>query len=243
MGQLAAIGIVKGRPFQPDARMRQVLEESVAIANATARALLFRPRDATWFYYPGSAWANMLWQGGYTFETPPPVVTANGIEPIPPTGARKLDERTAFFYYATGVTPAMIMSVRDMGSQYLMAFVDGNKAYLDCSRTYRVTLPANIPAGKFWSITLYDNQTRSMLQTAQRYPRAGSQAFPTPAAVAGADGATVIYLAPQHPGGVTTGNWIQTIPGRGFNVMLRLYSPRDGFFTKTWRPSEIELVR
>jgi hypothetical protein len=243
MGQLAAIGIVKGKPFDPDTRMRQILEESVAVANATARTLLYRPRNAAWSYYSGSAWINMLWQGGYTFETPPPTVTANGIEPTPPTGARTLDARTAFFYYATGVTPAMIMPVRDIGSQYLAAFVDASKHAFDGARTYRVTLPANIPAGKFWSVTLYDNQTRSMLQTPQRYPRAGSQAYPTPAAVPGSNGATVIYFAPERPGSVPSGNWIQTIPGKGYSAMLRFYSPRDAFFTKTWRPSEVELVR
>ena len=82
MGQLAAIGIVKGEPFAPDERMRRILEDAAAVGAATSRALFFDSRASEEFaYYDGSAWFNMLWVGGYTFETPPPLVTADGIEP------------------------------------------------------------------------------------------------------------------------------------------------------------------
>src|SRR5271166_2393536 len=245
MGSLAAIGIVKGKPFAPDARMRGILTDAVATANATARALVFNARESEGFYYyPNSAWQNSLRVGGYDFETPPPQVSSDGIiTPYPPTGARTLNSRTAWFYYATGITPAMIMRLRDIGSQYVWAFTDAEKNDLDGSKTYRVTLPPNIPAGKFWSLTLYDNQSRSMLQTPQRYPRAGSQSYPTPAASADPDGSTTVYFSATKPAGVKDGNWIQTAPDKGFNVMLRLYSPLETFFTKQWRPSEVELAK
>src|SRR3954471_16663853 len=124
---------------------------------------------------------NMLWAGGYIFETPPPQVSADGtITPYPPTGARKLNSRTAMFFYATGITPAMIMRLTGIGSQYLGAFVDAKGEYLDGSKTYKMTLPPNIPAEKFWSLTLYDNQTRSMLDTPQRYPRPAVRAIHRP---------------------------------------------------------------
>ena len=106
-----------------------------------------------------------------------------------------------------------------------------------------MTLPPNIPARAFWSIILYDNETRSMLQTPQRFPRAGSQSYPGSAAVANPDGSTTVYFAPTKPAGVNDGNWIQTVPGKGWNTLLRLYSPLEPFFTKQWRPSEIELVK
>ena len=176
MGQLSAIGIVKGKPFQPDERMKKLLTEAAQIGQATSRTLVYRPRDAEGFrLYPNSMWYNPLWIGGYTMETPPPMITKEGVVPIKPTGARTLNARTAMFYYATGITPAMIMRLPDVGSQYLMGFSDANGNDLDGSKTYKVTLPAGIPAAKFWSFTLYDNQTRSMLDTPQRYPRAGSQ--------------------------------------------------------------------
>ena len=243
MGSVAAIGILKGKPFSPDARMKRILTEALAVANAASRTLYMSPRDPSWFYYPGSAWMNFLFVSGYEFETPIPMVTREGVKPFPPTGYRQRDARTAFFYYVTGITPAMAMRVTGIGSQYLMGLVDAEKNYFDGSKTYKVTLPKGIPEANFWSLTLYDNQTRSMLDTPQRYPRAGSQSYPSPAAEAGADGSTTIYFSPKQPDGVKRGNWIQTDPKKGWFTLLRLYSPLEPFFTKEWRPSEIELVR
>jgi hypothetical protein len=244
MGQMASIGIVKGKKFDPDERMKKILTEAAAVGMTVSRTLSFKPRDSEGFgYYPGSAWFNQLWVGGYNMETPPPMVTAEGVKPFPPTGARTLNSRTAMFYYATGVTPAMIMRLTGIGSQYMVATLDADKNDLDGGKIYKVTLPKNIPEENFWSITLYDNQTRSMLQTPQRFPRAGSQSYPSPAAEASADGSTTVYFAPTQPAGVKRGNWIQTIPGKGYNLLLRLYSPTEPFFAKTWRPGEIELVK
>ncbi len=111
---------------------------------------------------------------------------------------------------------------------------------LDGSGEYRVTLPPDIPAARFWSLTAYDNQTRSMLQTPQRYPRAGSQSYPTPAATAAGDGSTTIVLAAERPADVPEGNWVQTDPGKGWFVILRLYSPLPSFFDMSWRIGELQ---
>jgi hypothetical protein len=243
MGPLAAIGIIKGKPFAPDARMKKILTEALAVANATSRSLLLNPRETDWYYYPGSAWLNPLFISGSEFETPIPMVTREGVKPFPPTGYRQLNVRTMFFYGVTGITPAMAMRVPGIGSQYLFAMVDSSKEYFDGAKTYKVTLPKGIPEANFWSFTLYDNQTRSMLDTPQRYPRAGSQNFPSPAAESGPDGVTTVYFGPTQPAGVKRGNWIQTMPGKGWFTILRLYSPLEPFFDKSWRPSEIELVR
>jgi len=243
MGSFAAIGIIKGKPFTPDARMKKILSDAAEVGAATGRSLNWRFRDKDgWGYYPGSAWYNMLWQGGYDYETPPPAVTKAGIKPYPPTGYRTLDARFGFFSVATGVTPAMIMRLTDVGSQYLIAGVDSDKKYFDGAKTYKVNLPPNIPENNFWSFTVYDNQTRSMLRTPQRYPRAGSQSYPSPAAVANADGSYDIYFGPKAPKGKEA-NWIQTLPGKGWFTILRLYSPLQAYFDKSWRIGEIELVK
>ena len=169
------------------------------------------------------------------------MVTREGvIKPFPPTGYRQLDARTWFYYYANGISPAMAMRLTEVGSQYLAVTLDSNKNYFDGASTYKVTLPKGIPAGKFWSFTVYDTQSCSMLDALQRYPRAGSQSYPSPAAEANADGSTTVWFAPQQPAGVKRGNWIQTMPGKGWFAFLRLYSPLEPFFTKEWRPSEIE---
>jgi hypothetical protein len=124
MGPVAAIGIVKGKPFSPDERMKKILIEAVALANATSRSLFMNPREADWYYYPGSAWFNPLFVSGYEFETPIPEVTREGVKPFPPTGYRTLNARTWFFYGVTGITPAMAMRVPGIGSQYLGATVE-----------------------------------------------------------------------------------------------------------------------
>jgi hypothetical protein len=167
-------------------------------------------------YYPNSAWIEPLFVGGYNFETPPPEVSATGTITVnPPTGARTLNARTSFFFYATYITPAMSMRLTDIGSQYLGAFVDSNGEYFDGGKTYKMTLPPKVPAEKFWSLTVYDNQTRSLLDTPQRYPRAGRQSSPTPAAAANADGSTTVYFGPSKPAGISDGNWIRRFRVRG----------------------------
>src|SRR4029453_5618733 len=114
-GQFAAIGIVKGKPFKPDARMKKILGDAAAVGNAAGRTFNCR----------GSMWANMLWEGGYNFETAPPMITREGyFKPLPPAGARTLNSRTAFYYGYTMDSPGMIMRLPNVGSQYLMGFTD-----------------------------------------------------------------------------------------------------------------------
>lgn len=243
-GQLAAIGIVHGKPFKPDERMKKILSDAAAVGQATGRALNWRyaMKHPEWAYYKDSHWGNMLWEGGAFFETPPPLFEKGVFKPLPPTGARTLDSRTAFYYGYTLDSPGMIMRIPGVGSQYLMGFLDSEGKPFNGAKTYKVALPKGIPAEAFWSFTLYDNQTRSMLQTPQKYPRAGSQSYPSPAAEAAADGVTTLYFSPTQPKGVARGNWIQTDPNKGWFTLLRLYSPLPSFFDKSWRLSEIEQV-
>ena len=243
MGPVAAIGIVKGKPFAPDARMKKILTEAAALGNATSRNLFMNPRDPNWFYYPGSSWWTYLLYTGHEFETQVPLITPEGAKPFPPTGYRAMDARTNFFYGITGITPAMAMRLTGIGSAYIFSMKDADKQFFDGAKTYKVTLPKDIPESNFWSFTLYDNQTRSMLVTPQKFPRAGNQSFPSPAAEASADGSTTIYFSPTQPAGIKRGNWIQTDPNKGWFTILRFYNPLESFFDKRWRPSEIELVK
>jgi hypothetical protein len=117
--------------------------------------------------------------------------------------------------------------------------VDSEGKPLDGSKNYKVHLPPNIPANRFWSIILYDNQTRSELQTDQQYPSLGSQ---KKSLVKNPDGSVDVWFGPTAPAGKEE-NWLQTLPGKGFNPMLRLYGPLEPWFAKTWRPSEVEPVK
>jgi hypothetical protein len=225
LGALASIGIEKGKPFEPDARMKNILTDAAAVGNATARAIVFNARPKEAYLYPNSAWNN-------------PVLGFKGADyTLVRNGARLLDSRTYYFYYATIQTPAMVLKMVGAGSQYLMAFKDGNGQRLDGAKTYTLHLPPNIPVKNFWSLVLYDNQTRSMLQTDQQFPSMGSQKKDV---VINPDTSVDVYFGPQALAGKES-NWVQTVPGKGWNLILRLYGPLEPFFDKTWRPGEIEL--
>jgi hypothetical protein len=224
LGQLAAIGIVKGKPFAPDARMKKILTDAVAIGNATARALSFKSRDEKMFFYPGKSWFTPFVGGSHEFIQ---------------NNVRLLDARTVFFYMATGITPAMSVKIIGGGSQYAGATLDSDGNYLDGGNNYRLQLPPNVPINNFWSIIPYDTQTRSVLQTDQRDTALTSNSGTVES---NPDGSVDIYFGPKAPAGKES-NWVQTTPGKGWFTILRLYGALEPWFDKTWRPGEIELVK
>ena len=181
-GQFAAIGIVKGEKFAPDARLRKILDDAVAVGNAASRMVGMgaHPTDDFRYYEGGSAWWNMLFVGGFEFTNPPPNITAEGVQPFPNKGARQLHSRTSMFYTATAITPAMCMRLTGVGSQYLIANVDADGEPFDGAKTYRVRLPKDIPAARFWSLNVYDNQTRSCCRPSSAIPGPAARSTPHP---------------------------------------------------------------
>jgi len=222
VGLYASIGIRKGQPFAPDARMKKILTDSVAVADAIARSNLFASRDPRTKIYPDQQWFTPFVGGSYQF--------LDGAE-------RLLDARMMFFFYATGITPSMTESKPGTGSAYAITVRDATGSYLDGSRTYKVTLPGPIPAKKFWSFTVYDNQTRSLLPTDQKLAGLDST---LPGIQMNQDGDVTIWFGPKAPAG-NEKNWVQTMPGKGYNVALRLYGPLEPWFNKTWKPGDLEL--
>lgn len=225
-GLLASIGIVKGKPFNPDARMKRLLTDAVAIGNAAARSIVWYPRmkDAKIYQDTDSAWI-MGYAGKDVFFLR--------------NAARNLDARVLFHYFATGVTPAMAVTRPGLGSDYAAIFLDSKKLPFDGSKTYKLHLPPNVPAKDFWAVTIYDTQTRSMLQTDQAFPSVGSQ---SKGIKKNADGSYDLYFGPKPPKG-REGNWVQTIPGKSWFIILRLYGPLQPWIDQSWRPGEIEMMK
>ena len=220
LGFFASIGIEKGKPFAPDEHMKKILHEAATVGDATARALTYRSRIPEAFYYPNSTWRQ--WLGGYKFESQP--------------GVSYLDAAAFFYFYATGVTPAMEAKMVGQGSQYAVGIVDSKGKGLDGGKSYRLHVEPNMPVKDFWSAIVYDNQTRSMLQTDQDFPQVSSL---DKGLVVNADGSVDVYFGPTAPAGMEN-NWIQTVPGKGWNMLFRLYGPLEPWFDKTWRLNEIE---
>jgi len=225
VGLFAAIGIKKGKPFAPDARMKKILTEGVAIGNATARSITFRPRLDSAYFYPGKRqWYSCFTGGSHEFMN---------------NGELVLDDRIMFHYYATAITPAMAKPAVGTGSAYEIGAHDSEGRYLDGGKTYKCTLPGPVPAKDFWSFVVYDNHTRSVLETDQK---TGGLDSNNPAVKPNADGSYTIWFGPTAPAG-HEGNWIQTMPGKGYNILLRLYGPLQPWFDKTWMPGDLELVK
>lgn len=221
-GLFAAIGIRKGQPFAPDARMKVILTEAVAIGNATARSICFAPRDRSVYYYPDRQWYASF-AGSHDFMD---------------NGAMGLDNRVLWHYIATGVTPAMSTPTVGSGSVYPMTVRDSEGNYLDGGETYSLTLPAPIPAKAFWSLMVYSGQHRSILETDQKL---GGLDSLNPDIKPNPDGSYTIWFGPKAPRG-DEGNWVQTMPGKSYFVFMRLYGPLDPWFDKTWKPGDLQRV-
>jgi len=228
-GLFASIGIEKGKTFAPNERMKAILTDAVAIGNAAARSTVWHPREDMTLggvrVYPEQNWMvafynkNVFFNGedGHTMNT---------------------DARVTFHYPYTAVTPAMANPQPGSGSDYATAFVDADGKPFDGSKTYKVTLPADVPINNFWSFTLYDSQTRSMLQTDQPLPAIDSiQNDPQ----TNEDGSIDIYFSPEAPEGQEQ-NWVQSLPGKSFFTILRMYGPTEPWFEQIWRPSDVMLV-
>ena len=225
-GNLAAIGIVKGKPFKPDARMQKLLIEGADLGAATARAITYQPRIDGVYIYPET---HSSWSQGYANKNPS----------FEADGTMNLDARVFFYYNATGVTPAMASTHVGKGSDYAIGTLDADKKAFDGSKAYKLHLPPNVPVNDFWAVTIYDTQTRSLLQTSQAFPTVGSQ---DKGMKKNADGSYDVYFAPKAPAG-KEGNWLQTVPGKSWFTILRMYGPLEPWINKSWRPSEIELVK
>jgi hypothetical protein len=215
--QMQAIGIEKGKPFNPDAKIKAILEEAARIGGAIARANTFEATVP--YYYPDRKWQGIGNGLDYTFIR---------------DGIPQVDARNNVYYMAAGNSPAMMEKNVGKGSQYLWTYHDAAGAYLDGAKTYRLHVPPNIPARNFWSVVVYDSLSRSELQGGQLLPSVSSYTKP----ITNADGSIDITFSPTEP--KEKGNWIKTVPGKGWFPIFRFYSPTEAYFDKTWKLPDIE---
>ncbi|MGR9356609.1 DUF1254 domain-containing protein [Rhizobium leguminosarum] len=220
---LASIGIEKGKPFAPNADQKAALADAARLASAVARANSFASTDPARLVYGDRKWEWAFIGGSATWDS---------------QGYVNTDRRAAFAYLAVGMSPAMVDKVVGQGSQYLSTMRDGDGKYLDGGKSYRLHLPANIPVVNFWSVVVYDSESRSELRNGQPFPSVSQYTGPVP----NPDGSIDVYFGPTAPAGKDK-NWIRTVPNKGWFTLLRFYGPKEEFFNQSWKPDDIVEAR
>jgi hypothetical protein len=231
---LATLGIVKGQPFNPDAKTRAILDAAARTGYKMSRVVGFQSdvSGRSFIAYPNRHWLNPMADG----------------TPQNPTGSfsdqqwtRKdggyidLNARIWFFTDYYSMSPGMLSQIPGKGAKYGVAFVDSQNNPLTGDNNYRINFPANIPAANFWSVTLYEAENASGLANGQPFPSLGSRDKP----MQNSDGSTDIYLGQKAPTGKES-NWIATPAGKGYFVIFRLYGPTEAAIDKSWFPGDIE---
>jgi hypothetical protein len=224
-GVLASIGIVKGQAFEPTAGQKKLLEKAVNVAPKMILALRMESRaDERDLYYKDRqyvrAWA---------------AATAEWMQ----ESYLDVNQRATFFQYAYSSAPAMVMRTIGAGSKYPVAMRDSDGNFLNGSHHYKLHLPAGIPAKAFWAVTLYNITDGTMPETPQLLPSKNSLNEKT---VKNDDGSIDLFFGPTQPASVADTNWIQTVKGRDFMAVIRLYGAEIEFFDQSWKPDDIVKV-
>jgi hypothetical protein len=235
-GILASIGIEKGKKFTPNAHQKMLLDHAAKTAWKMAKTIAFDKWEtlpkAKW--YENRHWTSHVRDGGKTFGKAYDDFNFK----VAGTEQTDVDARLHMFINAYSMSPGMISSTPGVGAKYLEGAKDSEGNFLTGDHSYSLNLPADIPAKNFWSITAYDPITAAGLDNGQPFPSLGSRDKP----VKNADGSTTLYFSEKAPKGKEK-NWVKTVKGKGWFVLLRLYGPEEGFFNKTWVPGDFERMK
>lgn len=221
-GELAVLGIAKGKTFNPDARMKAILEKAAKSANAQMRVQSFadRRRDRV-------VWKDRQWQWvGLRYEDGD-FNTADYVD---------VDAREVWYYQAIASSPAMFRRKEGIGSLYWLGLKDNEAKYLDGGKNYKLSIPTPVPAQLFWSVTVYDAMTRSQIKT-DKNQAALRSLFELKGKTEGTS--IDLYFGPTAREGKES-QWIKTIPGRGWFVYFRIYGPQKDAFNGSWKPGDFQ---
>jgi hypothetical protein len=224
LGMLETLGIAHGRPFEPDERMKAILTEAATVGRAMAEALAYAPRvpKEIVYAYPGERRWKKIFFADPTFHEPEYLA---------------IDLRSKYAFEAIGTAKSMVVSVPGQGSQYIGAYQDADGDWLTGDNSYRIQLPKDVPANMFWSLTVYDNDTRSMIRNEHGRPLVGS----VHGAVANEDGSRSISTsAPNQPADVPKRTGCRQPRARAGSSTCGCTDRKQPYFDKTWIPGDAE---
>jgi len=224
MALIKPLGIVKGKPFAPDARQTKILTEGAALGELMARNLATKPRFME-PYWPGTSWYNMV---GFTI----PQMTDTKVE---------IDERGAWFYDAVTSSEGMVNPSVGKGQVYMSTKRDNKGNNLRADKTYRLHVPANVPTAQFWAVDLYSATTRRHYENGLGTGRSVALNSRMEDLKKNADGSVDIYIGAKAPAGFEN-NYLKTVGTDGWFPIFRLYAPLQPFFDKTFKLPDFEVV-
>ena len=223
MQGLKNLGIERGKPFHPTVQQASTLKQAALVGETMAMANSFSKREPRRHWdTPGSQWQYILFMSDPLSQMNP--------------NYGELDARAAYTYEAITTSVGMTADIVGVGSKYLASYKDDAGEWLDGEHTYQLTIPANVPIEQFWSIVLYDNDTRAMIVNDSGKPSVSSREE----LVVESDGSVVLIFGPEQPANAS--NWVQTNPHKGFFVYMRFYAPTEAFFDRSWKMGNIRQV-
>jgi hypothetical protein len=221
MAMLRPLGIEKGKPFNPDARQKKLLLDAAVVGEAMAKANSFDKRIAGARYRDDARWDYLLL-----------LDPAQDVE-----SHSQLDERAAYFYEAVATSKGMVTKTPGVGQAYLGSYRGKDGHVLEGAHTYRLRVPSNPPAKQFWSLTVYDLDTRMLIQNKEQIADRSSRMDLTK----NPDGSVDVYVGPKAPPGFEK-NWIPSVPGQGWFAYVRLYGPTEAYFDRSWPLPDFERI-
>ena len=219
LAQLRPLGIEHGKQFLPNERQKKILTEAARVGEMMAKVNTYSRR----FEKP-------MWEGARWKD----ILSVNTQQRV--GNHEQLDERAAYFYEAVAISEAMRTTKPGVGQRYVAVYQDKDGGWLVGGSTYRLHVPANPPVNQFWSVTVYDENTRQMLVNGTKQIDKSSR---SEGLKKNTDGSVDIYFGPKAPKGFEN-NWIQTNAGKGWFPLFRFYGPTEAFFDKSWKLSDIE---
>ncbi|AVO37534.1 DUF1254 domain-containing protein [Pukyongiella litopenaei] len=232
LGMLEGLDIAADRDFAPDEDTRALLAAAAQTGYKTSRVIGFQHglNGEDFRVYDDRQWLNPVNNVSARWPDVPVGLDWMSVE----TGYRELDTRAWFFTDYFSISPGMVSMTPGKGAYYMIAFEDADGDPLVGGQSYRLDLPADIPAELFWSVTLYEAENASGLDNGQSFPSLGKLNEPAQ----NDDGSTTLHIAPEAPEG-WEGNWLATVPDRGFFAILRLYAPSQPALDGSWKPGDI----
>lgn len=218
---LRPLGLEKGRPFRPDARQARILTEAALVGEAMAKA-----NSADRRFADGRYRSDAHWDFALRLDADDPGAFWN-----------LLDERASWFYEAVGAGAAMAPKRPGPSSAYLSAYKDKSGEWLDGGQSYRLRVPPAPPVRLFWSVTIYDVDTRALIVNVQNIADRSSRMDLRK----NEDGSVEIHCGPTVPAGFER-NWIPTVPGRNWFAYFRFYQPTEAYFDRSWPLPDFEPV-